>query len=30
MNDPLISVRALTKAYAMARRTLQVLRGVDL
>jgi ABC-type lipoprotein export system ATPase subunit len=30
MNEPLISVRGLTKSYAMARRTLQVLRGVDL
>ena len=30
MNDALLSVRALTKSYAMARRTLQVLRGVDL
>ena len=30
MNDPLLSVRALTKSYVMVRRTLQVLRGVDL
>jgi len=30
MNESLLSVRALTKSYAMARRTLQVLRGVDL
>ena len=30
MNDALLSVRALTESYAMARRTLQVLRGVDL
>jgi len=30
MNEPLLSVRALTKSYAMTRRTLQVLRGVDL
>jgi ABC-type lipoprotein export system ATPase subunit len=30
MNDPLLTVRDLTKSYAMARRTLQVLRGVDL
>ena len=30
MNEPLITVRGLTKSYAMVRRTLQVLRGVDL
>jgi ABC-type lipoprotein export system ATPase subunit len=30
MNEPLITVRSLTKSYAMVRRTLQVLRGVDL
>ncbi len=30
MNDPILSVRGLTKDYVMARRTLQVLRGVDL
>jgi ABC-type lipoprotein export system ATPase subunit len=30
MNEPFISVRSLTKSYAMARRTLEVLRGVDL
>lgn len=30
MNETLLSVRGLTKAYAMARRNLEVLRGVDL
>jgi len=30
MNDPLLSVRGLTKSFVMVRRTLQVLRGVDL
>jgi ABC-type lipoprotein export system ATPase subunit len=30
MNDSYLSVRALTKSYVMVRRTLQVLRGVDL
>ena len=30
MNDPILSVRGLTKDYVMVRRTLQVLRGVDL
>jgi ABC-type lipoprotein export system ATPase subunit len=30
MNDPFISVRGLTKSYVMTRRTLQVLRDVDL
>jgi lipoprotein-releasing system ATP-binding protein len=30
MNNPLLSVRAVTKNYKMARRTLDVLRGVDL
>ena len=30
MNDPLLSARALTKTYAMGRRTLEVLRGVNL
>ena len=30
MNDPLLSVRALTKSFAMTRRTIEVLRGVDL
>ncbi len=30
MNEPLLSVRALAKSYAMGRRTLEVLRGVHL
>jgi len=30
MNDPLLPVRGLTKSFVMVRRTLQVLRGVDL
>lgn len=30
MNEPILSVRGLTKEYVMVRRTLQVLRGVDL
>ena len=30
MNNVLLSARALTKSYAMGRRTLEVLRGVDL
>jgi len=30
MNEPLLSVHALAKSYAMGRRTLDVLRGVDL
>ena len=30
MNDPLLSARALTKTYAMGKRTLEVLRGVNL
>ncbi len=30
MNEPLLSARALTKSYAMGRRTLEVLRGVNL
>ena len=30
MNEPLLAARGLTKNYTMARRTLEVLRGVDL
>jgi ABC-type lipoprotein export system ATPase subunit len=30
MNEPLISIRKLTKSYKMAKRTLEVLRGVNL
>jgi len=30
MNDPLISLRQVAKSYKMVRRTLEVLRGVDL
>ncbi len=30
MSEPLLSTRALTKSYAMGRRTLEVLRGVNL
>jgi ABC-type lipoprotein export system ATPase subunit len=30
MNDPLLSARAVTKSYAMGRRTLEVLRSVSL
>ncbi len=30
MSEPILSVRGLTKEYVMVRRTLQVLRGVDL
>ena len=30
MSEPILTVRGLTKEYVMARRTLQVLRGVDL
>jgi len=30
MSEPILSVRGLTKSYIMVRRTLQVLRGVDL
>ncbi|HXR49320.1 MAG TPA: ABC transporter ATP-binding protein [Candidatus Limnocylindrales bacterium] len=30
MNEPLLSARALTKSYVMGRRTLEVLRGVNL
>jgi lipoprotein-releasing system ATP-binding protein len=30
MSEPLISARGLSKSYAMGRRTLEVLRGVDL
>jgi ABC-type lipoprotein export system ATPase subunit len=30
MNEQFLSARALTKTYAMGRRTLEVLRGVDL
>jgi ABC-type lipoprotein export system ATPase subunit len=30
MNEPLLSARGLSKSYAMGRRTLEVLRGVDL
>src|SRR5512141_2282078 len=30
MNEPLLSARAVTKSYAMGRRTLEVLRGVSL
>src|ERR1039458_7426561 len=30
MNDPLLSARALAKTYAMGKRTLEVLRGVNL
>jgi ABC-type lipoprotein export system ATPase subunit len=30
MSEPLLQARALTKSYAMGRRTLEVLRGVDL
>ncbi|MBI3853041.1 MAG: ABC transporter ATP-binding protein [Verrucomicrobia bacterium] len=30
MNEPLLSARQVTKTYAMGRRTLEVLRGVDL
>ncbi len=30
MNEPLLSARALAKSYAMGRRTLEVLRGVNL
>ena len=30
MTEPLLSARALTKSYAMGRRTLEVLRGVNL
>ncbi|MGH7992565.1 MAG: ABC transporter ATP-binding protein, partial [Limisphaerales bacterium] len=30
MNEPLLSARALTKSYTMGRRTLEVLRGVNL
>ena len=30
MSEPLLSARGLTKSYAMGRRTLEVLRGVDL
>ena len=29
MNDPLLSARGLTKTYVMGRRSLEVLRGVD-
>ncbi len=30
MSEPLLSARGLSKSYAMGRRTLEVLRGVDL
>src|SRR5271170_7937501 len=30
MSEPLLSARALTKTYAVGKRTLEVLRGVDL
>src|SRR5580693_9247457 len=30
MNNPLLSVRGVTKTYKIVRRTLEVLRGVDL
>jgi lipoprotein-releasing system ATP-binding protein len=30
MSEPLLSARALTKSYVMGKRTLEVLRGVDL
>jgi ABC-type lipoprotein export system ATPase subunit len=30
MNEPLLSAKALTKSYTMGRRTLEVLRGVNL
>jgi len=30
MNEPLLSARAVTKSYAMGKRTLEVLRGVSL
>jgi ABC-type lipoprotein export system ATPase subunit len=30
MNEPLLSARAVTKSYAMGKRALEVLRGVDL
>jgi lipoprotein-releasing system ATP-binding protein len=30
MNEPLLSARAVTKSYVMGRRTLEVLRGVNL
>jgi len=30
MNEPILSARGLSKSYAMGRRTLEVLRGVDL
>ena len=30
MNEPLLSARGLTKSYVMGRRTLEVLRAVDL
>ena len=30
MNEPLLSARGLTKTYAMGKRTLEVLRGVNL
>jgi ABC-type lipoprotein export system ATPase subunit len=30
MNEPLLSARGLSKSYTMGRRTLEVLRGVDL
>jgi lipoprotein-releasing system ATP-binding protein len=30
MNEPLLSARAVTKSYSMGRRTLEVLRGVNL
>ncbi|MDE3068071.1 MAG: ABC transporter ATP-binding protein [Verrucomicrobiota bacterium] len=30
MNEPLLSARGLVKSYAMGKRTLEVLRGVDL
>ena len=30
MSDPLLSARGLSKSYSMGRRTLEVLRGVDL
>jgi ABC-type lipoprotein export system ATPase subunit len=30
MSEPLLSARGLTKTYAMGRRLLEVLRGIDL
>ena len=30
MNEPLLSARALAKTYTMGKRTLEVLRGVNL